>query len=127
MGRALSAPRTVTVHTVDHGLVTMPEPAWCVGHEGDRPGHRVDLGHRGPAQDLDFGDHRLWSVLLVQAPFTTLGSRQTAVHVEQTGYAGTLDPAELDALAAALVEHAVQLRAAARQLGVTLKAEGNAQ
>lgn len=122
----MSAPRTVTVPTLDHGPVTIPEPAWCIGHEGLHPEYRVDLDHRGPTLELDFGDHGLWNALLVQAPFVTLSSRETGIHVEQLGYAKTLDPAGLDALADALVEHAAQLRTLARQLS-TLLAGGEGQ
>ncbi|MFE2466258.1 DUF6907 domain-containing protein [Streptomyces mirabilis] len=28
----MSDPRTVTIDTIDHGLVVVDEPAWCIGH-----------------------------------------------------------------------------------------------
>ncbi|HEY9372197.1 DUF6907 domain-containing protein [Streptomyces sp.] len=36
---------TVTLHTVDHGEVTVPEPAWCIGHSWQPNPHRADITH----------------------------------------------------------------------------------
>lgn len=41
----MNAPRTVTLETVDHGMVTVPEPLWCRGHEGEPPCYRSDITH----------------------------------------------------------------------------------
>ncbi|MCX4592355.1 hypothetical protein OG819_22260 [Streptomyces sp. NBC_01549] len=41
----MSAPRTVTLQTVDRGPVTIPEPGWCRGHEGEPPVYRSDITH----------------------------------------------------------------------------------
>ncbi|MGW2781064.1 DUF6907 domain-containing protein [Streptomyces populi] len=38
--------RTVTLTTLDRGLVTVPEPGWCRGHEGDLPQRYTDTTHR---------------------------------------------------------------------------------
>ena len=47
----VQAPRysegAVTLQTLDHGEVTIEEPAWCVGHEGEPVVHRADVTHRG--------------------------------------------------------------------------------
>ncbi|MGX1512215.1 DUF6907 domain-containing protein [Streptomyces collinus] len=40
---------SVTLKTLDHGEVTVPEPAWCVGHDNEIVGHLADLTHNGPA------------------------------------------------------------------------------
>ncbi|MDX3507345.1 hypothetical protein PV755_00150 [Streptomyces caniscabiei] len=49
---AVQAPRygdgTVTLQTLDAGEVTVPEPAWCTGHEGETVGHLADITHNGP-------------------------------------------------------------------------------
>lgn len=46
---ARQAPRygdgTVTLETVDHGDVTVPEPAWCIGHSWQPNPHRADITH----------------------------------------------------------------------------------
>ncbi|WP_328746353.1 hypothetical protein OHT57_12580 [Streptomyces sp. NBC_00285] len=36
---------TVTLDTVDHGEVTVPEPAWCIGHSWQPNPHRADITH----------------------------------------------------------------------------------
>lgn len=36
---------TVTLETFDHGEVTVPEPAWCIGHSWQPNPHRVDITH----------------------------------------------------------------------------------
>lgn len=38
---------TVTLATLDRGPVTVAEPSWCLGHEGDSVGYRRDVTHRG--------------------------------------------------------------------------------
>lgn len=44
----MSTPRTVSLETVDHGLVELDEPAWCIGHgtEMGVPLYRQDITHR---------------------------------------------------------------------------------
>lgn len=37
--------RLVTLDTIDHGPVTVPEPLWCRGHEGEPPCYRADITH----------------------------------------------------------------------------------
>ncbi|MET8449321.1 hypothetical protein [Streptomyces sp. NPDC005209] len=39
--------RTIVIDTVDHGPVTVEEPAWCLGHAGDPVGFRADIVHKG--------------------------------------------------------------------------------
>ncbi|MFJ3229793.1 DUF6907 domain-containing protein [Streptomyces sp. NPDC086787] len=107
-------PRTVTLRTLDHGNVTMPEPAWCAGHADHRPVDRADLTHSGTETPLTFHGHTLWTALLSQYPFAT--DHATGLYVEQGGFALTLDPVSLYSLAAALDTHADQLRALADQL-----------
>ncbi|MDJ0461576.1 hypothetical protein [Streptomyces sp. H27-C3] len=120
----MTAPRTVTVPTLDHGPITIPEPAWCLGHEGHQPEYRVDITHTGSEHSFTFNGHPLLVTMLTQAPCATIGTRDTGLHVEQTGYARTLDPTALGQLAAALVEHAATLRAQARALSALLAQEG---
>ncbi|MFE4701070.1 DUF6907 domain-containing protein [Streptomyces sp. NPDC056738] len=38
--------RTVTLATLDRGLVVVPEPGWCRGHEGELPQRYTDTSHR---------------------------------------------------------------------------------
>lgn len=112
----MSAARTVTVQTIDQGDVTIAEPAWCAGHDGERPELLSDTGHRGVPCRAEFRGVELAFAALVQDPFVVHSDRSVGVLVEM-GYLGsTLTPAELDELAAVLVEYAGTLRHLARQL-----------
>lgn len=113
---------TVTLVTVDHGPVTMPEPTWCAGHADHRPEtYRVDLDHKGPEHHLTHDGEALWVALLTQAPYATLPEhRGLGVYVDQQDYAYTLDPAGLYALAASMDTHADRLRDLADRLAVLL-------
>jgi hypothetical protein len=107
------------VRTIDHGPVTLPEPAWCLGdHEAG--GYRTDLSHTGEEHRFDFDDEVLLIASFTQDPFATRGPRTAGLYVEQTGFARTLDPDEVDQFAASLVEHAAALRALARQLVIEI-------
>jgi len=115
----MSAPRTVTLPTIDHGDVTLPEPSWCIGHADDRPDHRADILHRGPDVTLTFRGHHITDACLVQSPFSTvdipeLGSSTPGVSISVI--ARTLDPAGLYDLAAALDGYADRLRGLADEL-----------
>lgn len=116
--------RTITLTTVDHGDVTLPEPSWCVGHAEHRPdSHRADILHKGPDVNLDFRDGEILTACLVQSPYSTssdpeLGSRTAGVSVYPPGR--TLTTAGLYALVAALDGYAGRLRGLADQLAVIL-------
>ncbi|MER5211977.1 hypothetical protein ABT063_15690 [Streptomyces sp. NPDC002838] len=113
-------PRTVTLPTIDHGDVTLPEPAWCAGHPDPRPQYRTDLAHYGPEHRLTFNGAPLYRLMLVQSPLAERMSRDLCAYVEESGYTGSLDPAGLYDLAAALDAAADQMRAFADQLAVVL-------
>lgn len=110
--------RTVTLPTADHGDVTLPEPSWCVGHESMPGDLRADILHQGPEIVLQFHGRIIGDAGLVQSPFAELTSCEPGVSVSLLGQ--TLNPAGLDQLAAALVEHAQQLRHLARRLSVII-------
>ena len=113
----MSAARTVTVHTRDHGPVTVPEPAWCLGNH-QPGGYRAEILHLGPAVDLTFQGFPISIASLAQSPYADGLTRGPGVSVSMVTQ--SLDPDGLDALAAVLVEHAVALRHLARQLAVLL-------
>lgn len=112
----MSAPRTVTVPTVEHGPIRLACPAWCLGHDQALQ-HRADIAHAGTEHWLTFEGETLLTAALSQDPYATnTEARRTGLYVEQTGYAATLDPAEVRQLAAALTLHAMHLRTLAEQL-----------
>jgi hypothetical protein len=113
----MTAARTTTVHTLDHGPVTLTCPTWCADvHAPQNGGYRADIVHTGPEIPFTVGDELLFIAQYVSYPYAERLPRTTGLYVEQSGYARTLDPAGLDQLAAALVEHATRLRHLARQL-----------
>jgi hypothetical protein len=112
-----TGPRTVTLPTLDHGDVTVPEPTWCTGHADHRPVDRVDLNHSGTEAQLAHQGNTLWTALLSQYPYATdPADRHTGLYVAQGGFALTLDPAGLSSLATALDAHADSLRRLAVEL-----------
>lgn len=114
----MSTPRTVTVHTIDHGPVAVPEPPWCLGDHGPQnSGHLVDIGHVGPTTAAEFRSRQLLAACLVADPYATRPEqRRPRQLVDLGGDLIRLGPAGLDRLAAVLVEHAATLRHLAREL-----------
>ncbi|WP_405671468.1 DUF6907 domain-containing protein [Streptomyces sp. NBC_01530] len=113
-----SEPRTVTLPTADYGDVTIPEPAWCIGHESMPGDRRVDILHQGAPAELRFRGHDIGDACLVQGPFGELTSRESGISVSLIGQ--TLDAVAVYDLAAALDGYADQLRDLADQLTVLL-------
>ena len=114
----------ITLHTVDHGNVVLPEPTWCAGHTHHDPEtERADLIHAGPAVDLIHLGDTLLSAELVASPYATssapeLGGPTPGVSVHPLGQ--TLNPTALYCLAADLDRYSDQLRALADQLATVL-------
>ncbi|MDQ0795594.1 hypothetical protein [Streptomyces sp. B1I3] len=120
----MSAGRTVTVPTLDHGDITIPEPAWCTGHDGARPQYRSDTGHTGTAFPLVYEGAELGTAMLVQDPFAVHADRSIKIYVELGGNGVSLDPVELETLANSLVGYSTTLRELALQLAVLHTEEG---
>jgi hypothetical protein len=107
----VSAPRIVTVRTVGHGVVDLPEPSWCAGSHRDDV-HRADIHHEGAehAASVDVpgtGRVPFLTAFLSQYPFAEHGSRHVTVAVEIEGEHYEFDPAGLGDLAAAITAHAL--------------------
>lgn len=119
----MTAARTVTVPTLVTNVVdvTVPEPAWCRGHEDLPVNALVDLGHRGIEHHLGTAEHPVFVAQLSQYPHGR-GPHDVRLYVEADGEPDSLTPAEVERLAAALIEAAAQLRQLALQLAV-LRAE----
>ncbi|MFK0178587.1 DUF6907 domain-containing protein [Streptomyces xanthochromogenes] len=112
----------VTVETRDHGPVTVVEPSWCNGLHS-QGGRREDICHQAEDVSLVFsvgqaeGPAEFLNSFLTQRPFSPTDTG-LYVGVEMGDQHVELDPAGLDALAVALVEHASVVRDAARRLAV---------
>ncbi|MFJ1604156.1 DUF6907 domain-containing protein [Streptomyces sp. NPDC088253] len=59
--------RTVTLETLDRGLITVPEPGWCRGHEGEPPVYRSDITHNSVTVKAAAHTDRHGRVPLLQA------------------------------------------------------------
>jgi hypothetical protein len=68
----VSAPRTVTVETQDHGTITIDEPTWCVGHDDEPIGYRADVTHKGPWITAEFEGVEFLPACISWAPFSEL-------------------------------------------------------
>ncbi|MFE3109342.1 DUF6907 domain-containing protein [Kitasatospora indigofera] len=125
----MSADRTVTVLTCDHGPVTTPEPAWCTGRHEDGL-HLVDLSHDGPEIRLTVGTERgdvEWMRLFVsRSPYSGRPeNRRTHMVVELGSDAYRFrDESALRMLAAELVVRAGRVRDLGAELTALQSAEG---
>lgn len=112
--------RTITLHTADHGPVTIPEPSWCVSHETLPGDLRADIVHLGPDTVLTFRGRELSTASLAQAPF----GKDTTPGVSVSLIGRTLDARAVYELAAALDGYADRLRDLADSL-LVIVAEGD--
>jgi hypothetical protein len=107
----VTAARTVTVQTLDHGPVVLNEPSWCaVEHEGGN--HRSAIHHEGTEHTASidvpgYGRVKFLTAFLSQFPFAEHGSRNVTVVVEIEGEHHEFDSAGLGELAAAVTSHAL--------------------
>lgn len=121
----MRTPRTVTVQTTDYGPVTIECPAWCLGVHPDN-GYRVDIFHEGPEVTFNVptsrGEVTSMTAALEQRPYAERApGTEVFVNVELAGDHYPSNPAELDAMAAALVEHAQKLRFLSRRLDLAIR------
>lgn len=120
----MNEPRTITLPTLDHGEVTLPEPAWCAGHADHRPDtHRADIIHKTPDIVLAFHGAEIIAACLAQSPCATIdtpGLGGPTVGASVSPPDRTLTVVDLYSLAAALDGYADRLRDLADQLAVIL-------
>lgn len=105
----MSAPRRVTVQTLDYGPVVLDEPSWCVVEHADG-NHRSGIRHDGVehAASVDVagrGRIEFLKANLTQFPFAEYGSRDVRVVVEIDGEHPEFDAAGLGDLAASITAH----------------------
>lgn len=116
----MTARRTVTVQTLDHGAVVLHEPAWCIGIHPDGE-YRVDISHMGREYVFDVDTARGIGVIaraaLERRPFTQLpfGS-DVFVNVELGCDHYPCDAAGLRRIARQLIAQAARFEALADQL-----------
>lgn len=112
---------TVTLDTVDRGEVTVDEPAWCTGHDGETVGHFTDITHNGPeitapVVTAKYGPSQILTMRVSHAPHLVERPEPfPLLAVELDGH-GDLDPADGHSLARALRLAANRVDRAAVQL-----------
>ncbi|MFE7229851.1 DUF6907 domain-containing protein [Streptomyces sp. NPDC057596] len=119
---------TVTLQTLDHGEVTIPEPTWCKGHEGQMVGSLSDVSHEGPdvVASVDTragGEVVLLRANLTHAPYLEIEPESHPVVYVEALEAASVDATELRMVAARLAVYAGSLRDLARQLDDMRRAE----
>ncbi|MGV9242635.1 DUF6907 domain-containing protein [Streptomyces sp. NPDC003710] len=70
-------PRTATVRTLDHGEITIPEPAWCIGHHWQPKPARADITHnsvrvKATAMTAGHGLLEIFQAHVSHAPYAEL-------------------------------------------------------
>lgn len=113
-----SEPRTVTLSTLDHGDVTLPEPAWCAGHDGHQPEYLTDLTHASVDVTLGLPGVPVGVAEIYQGPCAEIDTREVcaSAHLDFETGSGGLNATDLYELAAALDTAADQLRDLAGRL-----------
>lgn len=114
-------PPEITVHTGDHGPVTIPEPAWCIGTHME-VAYRSDITHIGPDAKVTVGTSQgpreLLTMFLTQSPYTILAPGSdvyVGVHLAD-GEHYSYGVNGLEQLAEDLVKAAGRVRLMARRL-----------
>ncbi|WP_236238814.1 hypothetical protein [Streptomyces sp. CC228A] len=117
----------MTVHTLDHGPVTVPEPDWCRGHDQGAPQYRADVTHTGPSLSLTAPSRRgpvEWLHAVVDAAPYSARERDVAVVVELGGGSYRYSPEGLRELADDLTAQLQEIRAFADTLAAIRANEG---
>ena len=110
--------RTVVLDTLDHGEVTVPEPAWCIGHDDELVGYLADIGHNGPAITARYGRTPLMEACITQAPHGELRPEQLPVLAVHLDIDATVDSEDGRHLARALRAAAARLDRALDELAL---------
>ncbi|GLP71059.1 hypothetical protein TUSST3_76790 [Streptomyces sp. TUS-ST3] len=112
---------TVTLDTVDRGEVTVDEPAWCTGHDGESVGHFTDITHNGPdivapIVTAKYGASQIMTAHISHAPHADAQPEPFPLLAVELDGRGDLDPADVHALARALRLAATRIDRAAANL-----------
>ncbi|WP_406100823.1 DUF6907 domain-containing protein [Streptomyces canus] len=88
---------TVTLATVDRGEVTVDEPVWCVGHDGEPVGHFTDITHDGPHITAAVEALEYSPVPLLRANVTHAPNLEQSPEPHPVAYVEGLEAASFDA------------------------------
>lgn len=126
---AVQAPRyeggTVTLQTLDAGEITVPEPRWCLGHDGETVGYRADITHNGAwlaaEVEPDEGPVEFLRARISWSPLAELHAEPLPVADVEDFPA--MDAEQLRDLAAEVGRHAGRLYSKANELDRLRRAE----
>ncbi|MEV0639020.1 hypothetical protein AB0I77_29570 [Streptomyces sp. NPDC050619] len=105
---------TVTLDTLDHGRITIPEPTWCTGHDGEQIVQRIDIAHVGAATAGEYAGVDFLPARISWGPFAEL--RPEPYPLADVDEFPGMDPDELRELAAEVGLHAGRLYSKANEL-----------
>jgi hypothetical protein len=119
---------TVTLQTLDQGEVTVPEPAWCLGHDDEDVSYLADLTHHSvrttaPLVTAKHGLSQIMTAYISHAPHAQQRPEPKPLLSFLLDAHGDLDPADGHNLARALRIAAVRIERMAADLG-HLRGEG---
>jgi hypothetical protein len=112
---------TVTLQTLDRGELTIPEPTWCTGHDGEPVGTMAEISHDGPhitatVESEDLGPVPLLRANITHAPFLEIRPEPHPVAYVEGIEAASFDARRLRMAAAQLDVFAGRLRDTAAEL-----------
>ncbi|MFF4360845.1 DUF6907 domain-containing protein [Streptomyces sp. NPDC001604] len=110
---------TVTLDTLDAGRITVDEPVWCTGHDGEQIVDRVDVTHVGVTVTGEYAGVEFLPARIAWAPFAV---RQSEILVDVDEFPG-MTPDELRELGAEVGLHAGRLYSKANELDRLRRAE----
>lgn len=105
---------TVTLQTLDAGEITIDEPVWCTGHDGEQIVQRVDVTHVGSATAGEFAGVEFLPARISWGPFAEL--RPEPYPLADVDEFPGMEPDELRQLAAEVGTHAGRLYTKANEL-----------
>lgn len=124
--RPVQAPRygdgTVTLQTLDAGEITIDEPVWCTGHDGEQVVQRVDVTHVGTATAGEFAGVEFLPARISWGPFAEL--RPEPYPLADVDEFPGMEPDELRQLATEVGTHAGRLYTKANELDRIRRGEG---
>ena len=116
--RPVQAPRygngTVTLQTLDHGEITIPEPTWCQGHDGEQVVQRVDVTHVGPTVAGEYAGVEFLPACISWGPFAE--QRPEPYPLADVADFPGMNPDELRELASETGLHAGRIYSKANEL-----------
>lgn len=105
---------TVTLDTLDHGRITIDEPVWCTGHDGEQIVQRVDVTHVGVTVTGEYAGVEFLPARISWAPFAQLQPEPLPL-ADVDEFPG-MAPDELRGLGAEVALHAGRLYSKANEL-----------